>query len=44
MLGVVLALNATLTGVFNWFGWVIVAVYLFVALGFGYFQFTKPAA
>jgi hypothetical protein len=42
VLGVVLALNATLTGVFNWFGWVIVAVYLFVALGFGFFQFLAP--
>lgn len=42
VLGVVIALNATLTGVFGWFGWVLVVVYLFIALGFGYFQFIAP--
>jgi ABC-type transport system involved in multi-copper enzyme maturation permease subunit len=42
VLGVVVALNATLTGVFGWFGWVIVAVYLVVAVGFAYFQFLAP--
>lgn len=42
VLGVVVALNATLTGVFGWFGWVIVAVYLVVAVGFAYFQFFAP--
>lgn len=42
VLGVVVALNATLTGVFGWFGWVLVVVYLFIALGFGYFQFIAP--
>ena len=42
VLGVVVALNATLTGVFGWFGWVLVVVYLFIALGFGYFQFLAP--
>ena len=42
VLGVVVALNATLTGVFGWFGWVLVVVYLVIALGFGYFQFLAP--
>ena len=42
VLGVVIALNATLTGVFGWFGWLLVVVYLFLALGFGYFQFLAP--
>jgi len=42
VLGVVVALNATLTGVFGWFGWLLVVVYLVLALGFGYFQFLAP--
>ena len=42
VLGVVVALNATLTGVFGWFGWLLVVVYLLLALGFGYFQFIAP--
>ncbi len=42
VLGVVIALNATLTGVFGWFGWLLVVVYLVLALGFGYFQFLAP--
>ena len=42
VLGVVVALNATLTGVFGWFGWLLVVVYLVLALGFGYFQFIAP--
>ena len=42
VLGVVIALNATLTGVFGWFGWLLVVVYLLLALGFGYFQFLAP--
>ncbi len=42
VLAVVVALNATLTGVFGWFGWVIVAIYIVLALGFAYFQFLAP--
>jgi ABC-type transport system involved in multi-copper enzyme maturation permease subunit len=38
-LGLVVALNGTLTGVFGWFGWVVAVVYLVVAVGFAYFQF-----
>ena len=41
LLGTVIALRATLTGVMSWFGYVVAAVYLYVAVAFGYFQFTK---
>jgi ABC-type transport system involved in multi-copper enzyme maturation permease subunit len=43
LLGTVIALRATLTGVMGWFGYVVAAVYLFVAVAFGYFQFLKKA-
>ncbi len=39
----VLALMAQLRGLVNSLGWSTVAIYLLLALGFGYFQFTKPA-
>ena len=42
VIGLVVGLNGTLTGVFGWFGWVIVLVYLVVAVGFAYFQFLAP--
>jgi ABC-type transport system involved in multi-copper enzyme maturation permease subunit len=42
VLGIVIALNATLTGVLSWFGYVIIAVYVIVAFGFAYFQFFAP--
>ncbi len=42
VLGVVVALNATLTGVMGWFGYVVLAIYAIVALGFAYFQFFGP--
>lgn len=38
-LGFVVALNATLTGVFGWFGWVIAGIYGVLTLAFAYFQF-----
>ena len=38
-LGVIVSINGTLTGAFGWFGWVVTAVYLFVAVGFAYIQF-----
>ena len=41
LLGTVIALRATLTGVMGGFGYVVAAVYLFVAVAFGYFQFLK---
>ena len=43
LLGTVIALRATLTGVMGWFGYVVTAVYLFVAVAFGYFQFMRKA-
>jgi hypothetical protein len=42
VLGVVVALNATLTGVLGWFGYVVIAIYAIIALGFAYFQFFGP--
>jgi hypothetical protein len=42
VLGTVIAFSATLAGVLSWFGWVVTAVYLFIAVAFGYFQFLKP--
>lgn len=41
-IGFVVALIATLTGVFNPLGWAIVALYLFLAIGFGYFWVRPP--
>lgn len=38
-LGVIVALNGTLTGAFGWFGWALVTIYAFVAVAFAYIQF-----
>ena len=43
-IGFVVALAAVLSGVMNFFGWAVVGLYLVLALGYGYFQFKKPAA
>jgi hypothetical protein len=43
VLGTVIALLATLSGVMGWFGYMVTAVYLFIAVAFGYFQFIKPS-
>jgi hypothetical protein len=43
-IGLVVALLAQLSGAMNSLGWMIVVLYLLLALGFGYFQFVKPAA
>ena len=40
MLGTVIALIAVLTGVTNLLGWMIVVLYLSIAIGYGYFQFA----
>ena len=40
-IGTVIALRATLTGVMSWFGYVVTATYLFIAVAFGYFQFVR---
>jgi hypothetical protein len=42
--GFVLALIGQLGNVVNALGWSTVAIYLLLALGFGYFQFVKPAS
>jgi hypothetical protein len=41
LIGTIIALRATLTGVMGGFGYVVTAVYLFIAVAFGYFQFLK---
>jgi hypothetical protein len=42
--GFVLALVGQLGNVVNALGWLTVAIYLLLALGFGYFQFVKPTS
>jgi len=42
-IGFVVALIAQLRIAVNAIGWSTVAIYLLLALGFGYFQFKKPA-
>ena len=41
-IGFIVALLAQFSGMMNALGWVTVALYLLLALGFGYFQFVKP--
>ncbi len=43
-IGFIVALIAQLSGIMNTFGWSCVAIYLFLALGFGYFQFSKSSS
>lgn len=43
VIGFIVSLGGTLSGAMNSLGWVIVAIYLLLALGFGYFQFLGPA-
>ena len=40
-IGVIVTLVAILSGALNALGWLIVALYLFLALGFGYFLLSK---
>jgi Na+-driven multidrug efflux pump len=42
--GFIVALIAQLGAVVNNLGWSTVIIYLFLAVGFGYFYFTKPSA
>jgi len=42
--GFVIALMAQIRGVVNQLGWSTVVIYLLLALGFAYFQFTKAAS
>jgi NAD/NADP transhydrogenase beta subunit len=43
-IGFIVALMAQLSGVPNALGWLNVALWLLLALGFGYFRFVKKAA
>ena len=43
LVGTVVTLRATLSGVMGAFGYVVTAVYLFIAIAFGYFQFMKTS-
>ena len=43
VIGTVIALRATLTGVMGAFGYVVTAVYLFLSVAFGYFQYMKSS-
>jgi len=41
LIGFVVALMVMLAGVMNGFGWAIVAIYLLLTLGFGYYALQK---
>ena len=41
-IGVVISVIALFQGLFNPLGWGLVAIYLFFAVGYGYFWFKKP--
>jgi FtsH-binding integral membrane protein len=43
VIGFIVSLIAQLGRVVNALGWSTVAIYLFLAIGFGYFHFAKPA-
>ena len=43
-IGFIVAFIGQLAGVVNTLGWSVVAIYLLLALGYGYFQFVKPDA
>lgn len=42
IIGAIVTVNATVSGVMNAVGWTGVAVFSFLALGYAYFQFIKP--
>ena len=44
IIGAIVAVSATVSGVMSAFGWTGVAVFSFFALGYAYFQFIKPSA
>jgi len=44
VVGFIVALLGQLSGAVDALGWSTVAIYLLLALGFGYFQFMKPSA
>ncbi|MEE8430000.1 MAG: hypothetical protein V3S16_02010 [Candidatus Desulfatibia sp.] len=44
VVGIIVAVLGTLSGVMNAVGWSAVGIYLLFALGYAYFQFMKPSA
>jgi len=42
VVGLLVSLSGTLRGVMSGVGWSAVGIYLFLGLGFAYFQFLKP--
>ena len=42
LVNLIVSLEAKLSGITNFMGWGIVAIYLLMAFGFGYFLFLKP--
>lgn len=42
-IGFIVAVSGQLSGIMNTLGWIIVAIWLLLALGLGYFRFLKPA-
>ena len=44
VIGVIVSVLGTVSGVMSAVGWSAVVIYLLLALGFGYFQFVKPSA
>ena len=44
LIGTIISIIGQLSGLFNPLGWSTVAVYLVLALGYGYFRFLNPEA
>ena len=44
VIGVIVSVLGTVSGVMSAVGWSAVGIYLLLALGFAYFQFMKPSA
>jgi len=44
VIGVIVCVQGTVSGAMSAVGWTGVAVFLFLALGYAYFQFMKPSA
>ena len=41
-LGFIVALSAQLSGLLNFLGWLVVLIWLLLAVGLGYFRFSRP--
>ena len=44
VIGLIVSIMGTLSGVFNAVGWSAVVIYLGLSLGYAYFQFMKPGS